>query len=75
MYNITDNPEKADIDWDDQWNPRLELDNAVSTSNFDRKYEIRYFHTDTVDKIPHVVLSEYHSVNTVSQEPVGLSSL
>ncbi|KAF6016580.1 hypothetical protein EB796_025111 [Bugula neritina] len=48
---------KSDIDWDDQWNPRIELENAVSIRNFDKKYEISYFHTDLGDNIPHVCLT------------------
>lgn len=51
--------DKAEIDWDDQWNPRIELDNSVSIKNFDRKYELRYMASDTADRIPHVWLSKY----------------
>ncbi|XP_067944667.1 uncharacterized protein [Watersipora subatra] len=47
----------AEIDWDDQWNPRLELDNSVVIRNFDRKYELKYFKSDKEDKIPHVCLT------------------
>ena len=49
---------KEEIDWDDQWNPRIELDNAVVTKNFDRKYELHYFPSDTEDQIPHMCLSK-----------------
>ena len=59
MYSMSiDVDEKAEVDWDDQWNPRIELDNSVVVKNFDRKYKLKYFHTDTADRIPHVCLSK-----------------